>query len=69
MRTRHRGFNSTSINQSQSRQEKLVRSGPEYRLTSDHSVTVRGNEWFDHASERGGGPVSFLQQFYNLSYP
>ena len=49
--------------------EKLVRSGPEYRLTSDHSVTVRGNEWFDHAAERGGGPVSFLQQFYNLSYP
>ena len=49
--------------------EKLTRSGPEYRLTSDHSVTVRGNEWFDHATERGGGPVSFLQQFYNLSYP
>ena len=49
--------------------EKLVRSGPEYRLARDHSVTVRGNEWFDHAAERGGGPVSFLQQFYNLSYP
>ena len=23
--------------------EKLIRSGPEFRLTSDHSVTVRGN--------------------------
>ena len=49
--------------------EKLIRSGPEYRLASDHSITVRGNEWYDHAAERGGGPVSFVQNFYNLSYP
>ena len=49
--------------------EKLIRSGPEYRLGSDHSITVRGSEWFDHATEQGGGPISFVQQFYNLSYP
>ena len=41
--------------------EKLIRSGPEFRLTSDHSVTVRGNTWYDHAAERGGGPISFVQ--------
>lgn len=49
--------------------EKLIRSGPEYRLASDHSVTVRGNGWYDHAVGEGGGPISFVQQFYNLSYP
>ena len=49
--------------------ERLIRSGPEYRLASDHSVTVRGNEWFDHATKEGGGPISFVQNFYNLSYP
>ena len=49
--------------------EKLIRSGPEYRLASDRSVTVRGNEWYDHATEQGGGPISFVQQFYNFSYP
>lgn len=49
--------------------EKLIRSGPEYRMTSDHSVTVRGNEWYDHATGEGGGPVSFVQNFYHLSYP
>ncbi len=49
--------------------ERLIRSGPEYRLASDHSVTVRGNEWYDHAIEKGGGPISFVQNFYNLSYP
>ena len=51
------------------RGEKLIRSGREYRLSSNHSVTVRGNEWFDHADERGGHAVSFVQKHYGLSYP
>ena len=48
--------------------EPLIRSGPEYRLGSNHSVTVRGNEWFDHAAEKGGGPVTFLKEFYRMNY-
>ena len=51
------------------RGEKLIPSGPEYRLASDHSVTVRGREWYDHEAREGGGPVSFLQTFHDLSYP
>ena len=34
--------------------EKLIPSGQDKRLASDHSITVRGNQWFDHASEKGG---------------
>ena len=49
--------------------EKLLPSGFEKRLASDHSVTIRGNHWYDHAEERGGGPVSFLRKFYGLTYP
>lgn len=49
--------------------EKLIRSGPEYRMASDHSVTVRGNEWYDHAAKKGGGPISFAQNYFGLSYP
>ena len=49
--------------------EKLLPSGREKRLASDHSVTIHGNRWYDHAAEAGGGPVSFLQRFYHLSYP
>ena len=48
--------------------EKLLPSGREKRLASDHSVTIHGNRWYDHAAEAGGGPVSFLQRYY-LSYP
>ena len=51
------------------RGEKLLPSGREKRLASDHSVTIRGNEWYDHAEERGGHAVSFVQRFYSLSYP
>lgn len=49
--------------------EKLIRSGPEYRMDSDHSVTVRGSEWYDHAAKEGGGPISFVQNYFGLSYP
>lgn len=49
--------------------ERLLPSGFEKRLASDHSITIRGNQWYDHAAEQGGGPISFVQQFYNLSYP
>ncbi len=49
------------------RGEKLIRSGREKRLESDHSITVHGNQWYDHAAETGGYPVRFMQLYYNLS--
>ena len=49
--------------------EKLIRSGSEFRMAGDHSVTVRGNEWYDHDARRGGGPISFVQTRYGVSYP
>ena len=49
--------------------ETLIPSGHEKRLASDHSVTIRRNHWYDHAEEKGGGPISFMRKFYGLSYP
>ncbi len=49
--------------------EKLLPSGREKRLASDHSITVRGNEWYDHALEQGGLAIDFVQIFYGLSFP
>ncbi|MDE6259948.1 MAG: DUF3991 domain-containing protein [Oscillospiraceae bacterium] len=48
--------------------EPLTRSGRELRMERNHSVTLRGNEWYDHATEKGGGPVSFLKEFYGMDY-
>ncbi len=53
----------------QKRREKLIPSGRDKRLASDHSITVRGNEWYDHSLEYGGYPIEFVQQFYHCSYP
>lgn len=50
------------------KREPLIRSGQEFRMASNHSVTVRGSEWYDHAAEQGGGPVSFLKEFYGMNY-
>lgn len=32
--------------------ETLLPSGREKRLESNHSITIRGNEWFDHATKK-----------------
>ena len=49
--------------------EKLLRSGREKRLASDHSITVRGNRWYDHATEKGGYAIDFVRMFYSQSFP
>lgn len=49
--------------------EKLIPSGREKRLSSDHSITVRGNEWYDHAADEGGYAIDFVKRFYNLDFP
>lgn len=49
--------------------EKLLKSGREKRLASDHSITVRGNRWYDHAEAKGGFAIDFVRMFYNQSFP
>ncbi|MFI3326802.1 MAG: toprim domain-containing protein [Clostridia bacterium] len=51
-----------------SKGEKLIKSGREKRLESNHSITVRGNTWFDHATEKGGYSIDFVKKFYNLEF-
>ncbi len=49
--------------------EKLQRAGKDKRLESDHSITVRGNVWYDHSKEVGGYPIEFMKMFYGLDFP
>lgn len=49
--------------------EKLLPSGRDKRLASDHSITVRGNRWYDHASDEGSYVIDLVKRLYNLSFP
>ncbi len=49
--------------------ERLLPSGRDKRLASDHSITIRGNQWFDHSSEEGSHAIDLVQRLYNLSFP
>ena len=49
--------------------EKLLPSGRDKRLASDHSITIRGNQWFDHSSEEGSHAIDLVQRLYKLSFP
>ncbi|MGB4661931.1 MAG: hypothetical protein WBI07_22345, partial [Mobilitalea sp.] len=51
------------------RGETMLPSGREKRLKSNHSITIRGNEWFDHATKEGGLAIDFVQSFYGLPFP
>ena len=48
--------------------EVLLPSGSEKRLASDHSVTIRGNKWYDFAHPDGGYPIEFVKRKYHLKY-
>jgi hypothetical protein len=62
--------NSVDLEQFLHRQgEKLIRAGREKRLESNHSVTVRGNAWYDHSTGTGGLAIDFIQNYCGLSFP
>ena len=58
----------------QSRGEQLKRLGHDYKLIYTDgggvhdSIMVRGNHWYDHKNQVGGGPVKFMREFYGMSY-
>ena len=66
---KYRANNVDLVDFLQRRGEKLIPSGRDKRLASDHSITVRGNEWYDHSAESGGYAIDFVRQFYGLSFP
>lgn len=50
------------------RGEKLDCAGRDKRLASDHSITIRENRWYDHATMRGGLAICFAQYHYGLEF-
>ncbi|NCB42238.1 MAG: DUF3991 domain-containing protein [Clostridia bacterium] len=72
---KHRANATSLVDYLRNRGEKLIRSGSEYRLvyfdsSGEHdSITIKGNEWYDHSAEEGGMAPKFLQRFYGMDYP
>lgn len=48
--------------------EVLIKDGHEYRWGRDHSVTIRGNKWYQHNGRYGGCAIDFLKEFQGLSF-
>lgn len=58
----------------QSRGEQLKRLGHDYKLIYTDgggvhdSIMIRGNHWYDHKNQTGGGPIKFMREFYGMTY-
>ena len=50
------------------RGERLIPSGHDTRLASDHSVTIRGSEWYDHEIRQGGRAIDFVRMYDGCSF-
>ena len=50
------------------RGEKLLPSGRDKRLATNHSVTIRGSEWFDHDTQQGGHAIDFVRMHDGCSF-
>lgn len=66
---KYRANNVNLVDFLQRQGEKLIPSGRDKRLEADHSITVRGNEWYDHSVESGGYAIDFVRNFYGLTFP
>lgn len=51
------------------RGERFKKSGREVRWTTHDSVTIKDNQWFRHSQGKGGGPIDFLMEFYDKTFP
>lgn len=52
----------------QSQGEKIKKSGSEFEWAGRH-VTLRGNQFYDQYTQRGGTAVDFVRQYFEKSYP
>ena len=50
------------------RAEKLLPSARDKRLATNHSVTIRGSEWFDHDTQQGGHAIDFVRMHDGCSF-
>ena len=55
--------------------EQLQRHGSGYKLVytengqKHDSITINGNQWYDHKNQIGGGAIKFGENYYGSSYP
>lgn len=50
--------------------ENIRRSGSNnYWMHDGETISIRGNLWFNHYSQKGGEAIDFVREFYGVSYP
>lgn len=48
--------------------EPLKKQGKVHRWMRYDSTVIYGNKWYRHSREVGGGPIQFMQHFYDMDF-
>ncbi len=48
--------------------ESLKKQGRVHRWMRYDSTVIYGNKWYRHSREVGGGPIQFMQHFYDMDF-
>ena len=64
----HRASNIDIAKMLQGQGEKLKKQGKVYRWMRYDSTVICGNEWYRHSRQVGGGPIQFMQHFYDMNF-
>lgn len=63
-----RASNIDIVSMLQNQGEKLKREGVVHRWMRYDSTVISGNRWYRHSRQIGGGPIQFMQHFYDMNF-
>ena len=48
--------------------EPLIQKGRKVKWDKHHSIDINENKWYRHSKKKGGYPIQFMMEFFNLDY-
>lgn len=63
-----RASNIDIVQMLKSQGETLKKQGKVYRWMRYDSTVIHQNEWYRHSRQVGGGPIQFMQHFYDMNF-
>lgn len=48
--------------------EPLIQKGKKVKWDKHHSIDINDNKWYRHSTQKGGYPIQFMMEFFDMNY-